>query len=81
MGRIDKAYDLAVANLPEGVHLVTTTKRGGASMVGLVDQKSHRTLWQSKPTSLTEALIGAAGYLIHTYSGGVSDDPERPPQG
>ena len=81
MGRIDKAFDLVLANLPEDMPLVSTPKRGGATIVALLAKSDRRTIWQSKPSGMTEALIGAAGYLIHTYSGGVSDAPERPAEG
>ena len=81
MGRIDKAWDLALANLPEDLHLVSTTKRGGATIVALLKKSDRSTVWQSKPSGMTEALIGAAGYLIHTYSLGVSGGPEHPAEG
>lgn len=80
MGKLDKAFDLALASLPAEQHLVMTAKRGGVAIVAITD-KSGRRLWTSKPKGPTEALLDAAGHLIHDTPGEYPDAPERPAEG
>lgn len=80
MGRIDKAFDLALANLPDGKHLVVTAKRGGVAIAAITDNRGQR-VWTSRPKGLTEVLLDAAGHLIHDTPGEYQDAQERPAEG